>query len=632
MPEPSQIPVPRPVPPPALLAVPTGAAPSTELALNESNFQSGVLVTAAVCDELVAEHARQIQSGLDRLIDWRRSISISSLALHYGHSSIPSETWEALGMPSLIGHIALCSEDKAYIRTHFAENFEVASIFRDSPASGLDILALTQSFSKLPTSPGEISARQQAVKELSENPKLAAQFESMLSDSIVESAVSLLAGPSNRLQDRFVPLTIRAWYNRNRRALDRFKSDLEKISEPQSPLLRSAVTQLRTFADSELSRLHTNGARFTPRGLEPADTKGGLLSMNFHPLALHPVRSFPLYIPAALAATGVVMLLGSTEMSAASLRVLTAAGIASVGALAYTAAGGVALKYAFVDEFVAKAQTQVPPLLGATALIREFLALNRFAESSTHPSSFMRLVPSDGAYFSAQDMGSPLHAEQETWVYNAASVVDAAPTIIMGPNSGGKTSWLKDVFSNWLLAQVGGRSFVREGSFSPATRFILSVPKQNNHESTQGRFGEEIQWLRPELDRGLNSCSVVAFDEIGSGTSEGASAPIGVDILEVLAAHECRVLVATHNYPLKDALASAGIMVNPLHPEVLLVGYPDGSQEADSTHRILPGFPSEKIPPELGARRVMSELGLSPRDLAGFKARALEKRGKARPS
>lgn len=69
-----------------------------------------------------------------------------------------------------------------------------------------------------------------------------------------------------------------------------------------------------------------------------------------------------------------------------------------------------------------------------------------------------------------------------------------------------------------------------------------------------------------------------------------------------------------------------GTAMHALHPETLLVKMPDDSIEAESSFRILPGFPTADIPPELGARRVMSKLGLSDRELQELVGRLKERR------
>lgn len=559
---------------------------------------------------------------------WHDRTSAAAVYSSQGGQIVPADTWEELELSSLVFNISHGREpDRA--EDGAGAPMLVCETARAQPTTAAAFLSLSTSLARLPLPCAETFARQEAMKELLNRPELATSLGDAISDGAMSALSSAMTGVGGGFLERYSPETVAMWYSRVRVGLTQLECSLGQVPRPTSSLLCGAIDQLHDFLRTDTARIFTKGARISARGISAADeAPHSPFFLRYRPIEIHPVRALPFYAPPVLAVVGTPLAMwGSADLSALGGTLLGTAISAGICALAYTAVGGASTKIRFHDALVARAAHDVPKALGAAALVCELMALNRFTSASPQPTAFMRLIESDEALFCAQGMGSPLHHNNPHFVLNDAEIKDSHPTLVMGPNSAGKTTWIRALSANWLLAMLGSRSFVQAGSFSPISRLIISAPKQSVSQSRQGRFGEELAWLGPELARGINSRCVVAFDEIGSGTAEPAAAKIGVPILRTLEAHGCRTIVATHNSHLRDALENAQVPIHALHPEILVVTKPDGTVEADSSHRIMAGFPNTDIPPESGAWRVLSELGLSPEALRGFEARAKAARG-----
>jgi len=290
-----------------------------------------------------------------------------------------------------------------------------------------------------------------------------------------------------------------------------------------------------------------------------------------------------------------------------------------------------------------KARTQLSGMLNAAALLKELLLLNEFAAKAKQPTVFPALVDHEGALFVAQDMGSPLHAKREglvvsdpeelrngvpkgKFVLNPAAITDDQIVLVIGPNSGGKTTWIKQLFSNLLLGQVGSRIFAAAGRLCPATKIAFSLPKQNSVDSEEGSFGEELAWVRPLLDQGVDKYAILGCDELGRGTGEIASAPIAMDILRTLQLTGVRIVLATHNSRLVESLQDGTLRFNVLHPEAVLIKQADDTQRIVLTKRILPGFPAAEVSPQAYAVDVARRLGIGPEQLEELRRAIISER------
>jgi DNA mismatch repair ATPase MutS len=272
------------------------------------------------------------------------------------------------------------------------------------------------------------------------------------------------------------------------------------------------------------------------------------------------------------------------------------------------------------------AQSQIAPALNGVALLKELTALNRFFGESKIPNSRASLVPSDEVIFVAEEMGSALHSKQSDFVLNQSKIAGREIVILCGPNSGGKTTWIKASQLNLVLCQLTGRGFFTAASFSPATKIILTVPKQNNSNSSEGRFGVELDGIASHMDRTIDSKTLFGIDEIGSGTSEKAATPVAIPILQTLQFCGVRVLLATHNLDLLESISRNPIACTPLHPEAIQIRQQDGSDGVHLTRKIREGVFPANMDPALYAKQVAQRLGIDNMALDEFRADWLAER------
>jgi DNA mismatch repair protein MutS len=134
--------------------------------------------------------------------------------------------------------------------------------------------------------------------------------------------------------------------------------------------------------------------------------------------------------------------------------------------------------------------------------------------------------------------------QDETPVTSAADFGDAGRiAILTGPNSGGKTTYLRSVAMAHVLFQAGLPVPARRARMSPIDIILTHFPALESHH--QGRLAEEAIRLRTLLER-ATGYSLVLLNETFSSTSPGEAVYLAQDILCGLRVIGVRAIYATH--------------------------------------------------------------------------------------
>ena len=128
--------------------------------------------------------------------------------------------------------------------------------------------------------------------------------------------------------------------------------------------------------------------------------------------------------------------------------------------------------------------------------------------------------------------------------------------VITGPNAAGKSTFLRMIGVNILLAQTGTAAAARAMNWSPM-RLITDVRIRDDLAKNESYFLSEVRRLRRlVLDSDPDTAILGLIDEPFRGTNSQERAAAGVALLEYLMASRHLFLIATHEDLLARVAAS----------------------------------------------------------------------------
>ncbi|HEV2291769.1 MAG TPA: Smr/MutS family protein [Gemmatimonadales bacterium] len=134
--------------------------------------------------------------------------------------------------------------------------------------------------------------------------------------------------------------------------------------------------------------------------------------------------------------------------------------------------------------------------------------------------------------------------------------------LVSGPNTGGKTVFLKAVGLLSALAQSGIVPPLAAGSSLPLFRqFHADIGDHQSIAADLSTFSAHVAEVRRILD-GADDATLVLFDEIGSGTDPAEGAALAAATLTALTARGVTTIATTHLGALKDLATRIGGVVN----------------------------------------------------------------------
>lgn len=174
--------------------------------------------------------------------------------------------------------------------------------------------------------------------------------------------------------------------------------------------------------------------------------------------------------------------------------------------------------------------------------------------------------------------------------------------VLTGPNSGGKTTYLRAVGLAQAMFQAGLFVPARHASMSPVDTILTHFPALENRQ--QGRLAEEAGRLR-EIFQKITPQSLVLLNETFSSTAAGEAMYLAQDILCGLRALGVRAIYATHLVELAEHISELQSMVageSDFFSLVAGVRFDDAGQ-AVPTFQITRGLPLGRSYAEEIARR-----------------------------
>jgi DNA mismatch repair protein MutS len=174
--------------------------------------------------------------------------------------------------------------------------------------------------------------------------------------------------------------------------------------------------------------------------------------------------------------------------------------------------------------------------------------------------------------------------------------------LLTGPNSGGKTTYLRAVGLAHILFQAGLYIPAKSAYISPADQILTHFPALETEQ--QGRLAEEAERLREVLMR-ATTYSLVLLNETFSSTSAGEAQYLAQDVLSAMCAIGVRAVFATHLSDLVEKIDQIERAVNAKSNVFSLVAGVRITDEnaAAPTYEIRRGSPLGKSYAEEIARR-----------------------------
>jgi DNA mismatch repair ATPase MutS len=189
------------------------------------------------------------------------------------------------------------------------------------------------------------------------------------------------------------------------------------------------------------------------------------------------------------------------------------------------------------------------------ATIGEIDALNSLANFTANNPEFIFPVAVENQFsLEATDLGHPLIPKEEC-VTNDLSISDWNQyCIITGANMSGKSTFLRAVGVNYVLAMMGAPVFASRFIFYPVN-LHSSIRTSDSLARKESFFYAELKRLKQiisELERGQQT--FILLDEILKGTNSKDKQSGSIALIEQLVKYQSIGLIATHDLILGDLI------------------------------------------------------------------------------
>lgn len=438
--------------------------------------------------------------------------------------------------------------------------------------------ALKRSLIQPLTSAEVISAKQDSLRELQENPQLK---ETLL------KYVDMASQQEDRLYDYFQGRYARGFMNEENRPgmYDVFKGAHEFLRhlgngaegiKASSDYLKFLIVRLDNYRDSEVFEFIKGPVYETKDGLKTKnDTRMYIPSIKFRPTDLTVGRT----IMTSIGALGM-----------------------GVGALSAISLGRNFDDSMFVNPLrqLYVSDPHVAEAIDSLGLIDELLSLDAYKNAVNVLTVLPTVTDSKTHHFVAKDLRNPVLIRQEKpYVPNDVELDGQKITILTGPNSGGKTSLCKTIAQTQVLAQIGGYIPAKEASISVADGIFYHSPMVNTLQDQEGRFGVEIARTR-DIFYKTTPKSLVILDELIEATTYEERLQHSYNILHGFWQIGGNTILVTHNHQLAEEINKEG------KGQFLQIEFNGGK----FTHKTIPGISTESH-----AEEVLERLGFTKNDI-----------------
>ena len=203
-----------------------------------------------------------------------------------------------------------------------------------------------------------------------------------------------------------------------------------------------------------------------------------------------------------------------------------------------------------LNEWRRKNKQVVPKLF---KVIAEVEVLNSLAALRfNYPDWCLPKITNEHFVFESEELGHPLIPEQERVNNNFSVEKNALISLVTGSNMAGKSTFLRSIGVNIVLAQMGAPVCAKSFTVSPV-RLMTSMRISDNLAENTSTFYAELKKLKTIIEAVNNHESVfVLLDEILRGTNSH-DRHIGSDaLIQQLIRHDAYAVIATHDLALAE--------------------------------------------------------------------------------
>ena len=189
-------------------------------------------------------------------------------------------------------------------------------------------------------------------------------------------------------------------------------------------------------------------------------------------------------------------------------------------------------------------------------IIGEFETLNSLANFSYNNPTFVYPTLNENHYIELEALGHPLIA-QEKRVCNDITFNETNFVILTGSNMSGKSTFLRTLGINMVLAGIGAPICATKANINPLN-VIVSMRQSDSLNDSESYFFAEVKRLKKIIDKLEEEVCFVLLDEILKGTNsdDKQSGTIAVikkmiskKAIGAIATHDLEVCQTTDEYP-----------------------------------------------------------------------------------
>ncbi|MDB5272902.1 MAG: mutS 2 [Chitinophagaceae bacterium] len=179
-------------------------------------------------------------------------------------------------------------------------------------------------------------------------------------------------------------------------------------------------------------------------------------------------------------------------------------------------------------------------------IISETDALNSLANLAFNNPSFTYPIPSISDQLIAEEMGHPLINESQR-VCNSIAFTDHKFVILTGSNMSGKSTFLRTLGLNLILAKMGAPVCAQQFIFYPFEIF-LSMRINDSLQNNESFFFAELKRLKQLIEQlSAQQKTFIMLDEILRGTNSNDKYVGTVGLIKKLLAQHAVGIIATHD-------------------------------------------------------------------------------------
>ncbi|HLF98006.1 MAG TPA: DNA mismatch repair protein MutS [Methylococcaceae bacterium] len=467
---------------------------------------------------------------------------------------------------------------------------------------------LHRSLAQPPGDHATAQSRQDAVRELREDPELRGRLEALVQQAAEreEDFFVLLFGtflgqfgsPANAMERQGYG---HETYRNGTAFLLNFADGIAASPTPHSDYLRSLFGTFGRFAASRAATLMRGPAYFSERAMLTRAEKGWLTpAVRFTPHMFKPVFLALAFAVGWAVVEFVPILLDLASVFLPSFWMF----LLPFALLYFPVVGGFDRDSCIYPlRGIFRKSPEVQAAVDALGQVDELLGFLRYAEAEGGVTTLPRLLEGERHALSVTAARNPvLGKTNPDYVPNGIELKDVQLTFITGPNSGGKTAFCKTLAQIQLLAQIGCPVPAEKAELTVADRIFYQAPEAGALEEGEGRFGTELKRTKA-IFLASTPKSLVVLDELSEGTTTQEKLEISANILEGFHKKGNNTLLITHNHELVDLFQDQNVGQA---RQVEFVG-------EHPTHRLIPGISRVSH-----AHRIARKIGFAKEDIAKY--------------